>query len=96
MKSQELADAHWEYVGQLLRVGQVNDPPEGLDIIEFHYKTAFMHGYKHGIQDADDRQGYDQGYEKGYAKGLEVGLQQNPPVDIEMIRREGFEAGREL
>ena len=34
-KAEKLADEHWGYVGKL---------------IEFVYKSAFEHGFKHGIQ----------------------------------------------
>ena len=46
-----LIDSHWDYVAEVLTVGQIQKPPEGLDIIEFHYKSAFRHGYKHGRED---------------------------------------------
>lgn len=44
----ELVNAHWNYVRDLLMMhGQ-----EELDKIEYHYKTAMVHGYKHGQADA--------------------------------------------
>ena len=39
MMAQTLADEHWTYVGALE---------------ERTYKEAFLHGYKHGLQDARD------------------------------------------
>jgi hypothetical protein len=43
----KLASDHWEYVK-----GCLINTPEGLKenlekIIEYHYKTAFIHGFKH-------------------------------------------------
>lgn len=40
-----LAEAHWTYIESLL--GAHNIAPETIDIAEFHYKSAFIHGYKH-------------------------------------------------
>jgi len=37
-RGRELADEHWEWLGKLL---------------EYTYKTAFVHGYKHGKEDAE-------------------------------------------
>ena len=49
----ELINAHWEYVKELLTFGQpIPLKLQDLDIIEFHYKSAFRHGYKHGVEDA--------------------------------------------
>ena len=45
----QLADDHWKYVAEVVEIHE-----EGLDVIEkckFHYKTAFIHGYKHGVED---------------------------------------------
>ena len=46
----EEAEAHWSYIKALLETHS-----EDADIIEkigFHYRTAMVHGYKHGIEDA--------------------------------------------
>ena len=44
-----LIDAHWAYIESLLRVhGQDN-----LRIIEYHYKTAFAHGWKHAMEEKE-------------------------------------------
>lgn len=45
-----LVDAHWGYINNLLDAH--GESPESIDIIKFHYKTAFVHGYKHGREDA--------------------------------------------
>jgi hypothetical protein len=45
----ELADAHWSYIESLLATH--NNSPEEIDVIGFHYKTAFIHGYKHAVED---------------------------------------------
>lgn len=47
IKAKAEAARHWEYVSALLR--KVND------LNEFHYLTAFEHGYKHGWEDRDEQ-----------------------------------------
>jgi len=46
----ELADAHWSYVEELLMAHQV--PAAMVDNAKFHYKSAFIHGYKHAMEDS--------------------------------------------
>lgn len=48
-----LAEAHWKYVKELLTVQSVGNPM--IDIIGFHYRTAMIHGYKHGFDDTKKR-----------------------------------------
>ena len=45
-KVQDLAEEHWEYIESLLE--QHGESDDVVDKIGFHYKTAFVHGYKHG------------------------------------------------
>lgn len=48
-RAEALANEHWAYVRDLLEVhGQ-----EELYKIEFHYKSAMIHGYKHGVADRE-------------------------------------------
>lgn len=48
-KSIELADAHWNYyVSKILFAHNI--PIEVINICGFHYKSAFVHGFKHGIE----------------------------------------------
>ena len=53
----ELADQHWQYISNLLAVSM---PQERFDMmidsIAFHYRTAFLHGYKHGIEAMEARE----------------------------------------
>lgn len=42
----ELVDAHWKYIGALLKAHGI----VGVELIEYHYRTAFVHGYKHGVE----------------------------------------------
>ena len=50
----ELVDAHWEYIkGVLLRRSRGNLSNCDLDEIEYHYKTAMIHGYGHGWKDCE-------------------------------------------
>jgi hypothetical protein len=43
----ELASRHWSYVDELLSIHGII--PEDRQMIGFHYKSAFVHGYKHGV-----------------------------------------------
>jgi len=45
----ELADQHWTWVDAVLRLG--------LSLVEYLYKTALIHGYKHGYDDAMKEKG---------------------------------------
>ena len=47
----KLAEEHWEYIDKLLELHAVEK--ELRDIIAYHYKTAFIHGYKHAKEDID-------------------------------------------
>lgn len=48
--AKDLADAHWSYVKEVLGLHVPNDAVIGE--IGFHYKSAFIHGYKHGKEDS--------------------------------------------
>jgi hypothetical protein len=48
-----LADEHWEYVHDLLIAHFGKWDSDQLAQIEFHYKTAMIHGYKHGVADCE-------------------------------------------
>jgi hypothetical protein len=41
----KLIDSHWSYVETLLKSHEVH--PQVIKACEFHYKSAFEHGYKH-------------------------------------------------
>jgi hypothetical protein len=43
-----LAEAHWLYLESVLKVHFVLN--EEIKIAEHHYKTAFIHGFKHGVE----------------------------------------------
>jgi len=47
-RAEELVEAHWKYVEALLRIHGATD----MEQIEFHYKSAGIHFYKHGREDA--------------------------------------------
>ena len=51
-RGEQLADDHWKYIKSLLK--RHNLPDDQLNIIEFHYITAFIHGFKHGQEETDD------------------------------------------
>ena len=46
----ELADEHWKYIKSVLLNHKIELPE--LMRIGFHYRTAMIHGYKHGWFDA--------------------------------------------
>ena len=48
-RANELAEAHWGYVGQVLKMHGITDPT--LRQYGFHYTTAFAHAYGHAIED---------------------------------------------
>jgi hypothetical protein len=57
---QKLCDDHWEYVESVIRNEYISELAitngAGLDLdayckrLEFHYKSAMAHGFKHGVQ----------------------------------------------
>jgi len=51
--AKELADQHWKYIKNLLLIHKVESPE--LITIGFHYKSALIHGYKHGWDDAQEK-----------------------------------------
>lgn len=54
-RAQLLAEEHWAYISGLIAVHNQHMSPEetkDMKVLEFHYKTAMVHGYKHGQQDA--------------------------------------------
>ena len=55
---QELAKEHWEYLAKLLRVHGVGE--EEIHKIGFHYKTAFIHGWKHCFEFIYDKGGLNE------------------------------------
>ena len=66
-RGEVLADAHWGYIKSLIQAHGVDD--ETIELCGFHYKSAFIHGYKHGIEDealVDDVSGYVPPYSDYY------------------------------
>ena len=49
-KSKELANAHWSYIEQVLKTSGVQE--QEIKRIGFHYVSAMVHGYGHGVEDA--------------------------------------------
>lgn len=58
-KINELVDKHWKYVEGILIIaaGEASRDMFAPVVkeIEYHYKTAFKHGYKHGREDFRDQ-----------------------------------------
>ena len=60
----KLASDHWSYVesvisahtdSQRVNPGEEVERAKALRLCEFHYVTAFVHGWKHGMAEAADR-----------------------------------------
>lgn len=51
-RAEELAAQHWSYISSLLDAHGEHAP--NIDKVAFHYKTAFIHGYKHAEEDCTD------------------------------------------
>ena len=47
--NKKIIDAHWKYIERLLYVH--NEDKATIRKIEYHYKTAMQHGWKHCKQD---------------------------------------------
>lgn len=50
---EKLADAHVEWVLRVLQAHEVD--PRIVLLVGFHYREAFIHGYKHGIEDTKSK-----------------------------------------
>jgi hypothetical protein len=50
---EKLADDHWQWTKGLIESLE-GDPHINIKTLEYIYKTAMIHGYKHGV--ADERQ----------------------------------------
>ena len=48
MKANELAEAHWKYVAEVLR--KHGEDEKNIVLIGFHYCSAMVHGFKHGVE----------------------------------------------
>jgi len=48
----ELVDKHWSYVEQMLKAH--GEDEDIIRVIGFHYKTAMVHGFKHGREDTQN------------------------------------------
>ena len=46
--SKKLASDHWSYIEKLIK--NHNEPREIINKCDFHYQTAFIHGFKHGVE----------------------------------------------
>jgi len=51
-RAKRLAEEHWSYVEELLTTHGVDR--DGVEITKFHYISAFIHGYKHAMEDKNE------------------------------------------
>ena len=47
-EAKKLAEAHWSYVRDVLLMH--GEPANNVELIGFHYKSAMVHGFKHGVE----------------------------------------------
>ena len=45
----QLIEDHWKYIHDLLKAHDAD--AKTLKLCEFHYKSAFEHGYKHAMEE---------------------------------------------
>lgn len=50
-RAKKLANDHWKYIEALLYTH--DEPEDNVKKAEFHYITAFEHGYKHALEDIE-------------------------------------------
>lgn len=48
-RAEELAEEHWGYMYSVLRAHDMLIPE--IELLSSQYKSAFVHGYKHGQED---------------------------------------------
>lgn len=51
----KMASEHWRYVKAVIINSEPNINHNMFEIIGFHYMSAMAHGYKHGIQDSEQK-----------------------------------------
>jgi len=51
-RAKELAEAHWGYVRGILEAHGIEE--KKMKEVAYHYPTAFVHGYKHAIEDFEE------------------------------------------
>jgi hypothetical protein len=60
-QAKKLAEEHWSYVGEVVEWGKFGLANLGAEnitkFIEFVYKSAFIHGFKHGVEALQNRGG---------------------------------------
>lgn len=44
----KLARDHWQYIQNVLEAH--DEPEEVINLARFHYNSAFIHGFKHGVE----------------------------------------------
>lgn len=54
IKAEKLAVDHWNYINGLYKILGIKSEKQIMELA-FHYKTAFMHGFKHGIQSMKEK-----------------------------------------
>jgi len=51
-RATELAEAHWQFIHDLMMAMPTVEQGD-IDIAAFHYQSAFVHGYKHAMEDCN-------------------------------------------
>lgn len=47
-EAKKLANDHWNYISDVLL--NHNEQDHIIELLSFHYQTAFIHGFKHGVE----------------------------------------------
>lgn len=47
-EAEKLADEHWEWLGKVFALSK---NIQNIELTEYLYKTAFVHGYKHAMDE---------------------------------------------
>ena len=53
-RARKLANDHWGYIAQLLEAH--DESSDTIEICRFHYVEAFVHGYKHALEDLENEE----------------------------------------
>jgi hypothetical protein len=49
----KLIDDHWNYIEEMLYIH--GEESTTIDKIGYHYRTSFRHGFKHAMEEVNDR-----------------------------------------
>lgn len=56
-RAKSLADSHWAYLADVIRLEGAHS--DDIKRIGFHYRSAFVHGYGHALEDCAEAMDHD-------------------------------------